>query len=210
TFYFEPAVEQSYQISSVVTVIDAYHLERQLTFQENVKQIGFADVLVLNKMDLIKASEREPLIALLRERNPSAAIIETEQGQLESNRLFETFHFPKEEQVRLSQQTDQIHQSVEDFTALTIVEERPLNRNRFGMVLREVLEAYAEDLYRYKGIIHFADTERKVILQGTGMIYGTAIREPFSEQPKTTLVFIGKGLDEQAIRKGIEAAIEHG
>jgi G3E family GTPase len=210
TFYFESAVEQSYQISSVVTVIDASHLERQLTFQENVNQIGFADVLVLSKMDLIKASERETLIALLRERNPSAAIVETEQGQLESNRLFETFHFPKEDPVRLSQQTDQMHQSVEDFKGLTIVEERPLNRNRFGMVLREVLEAYAEDLYRYKGIIHFADTERKVILQGTGMIYGTAIREPFSEQPKTTLVFIGKGLDEQAIRKGFEAATEQG
>lgn len=210
TFYFEPAVEQFYQISSVVTVIDAYHLERQLTFQENVKQIGFADVLLLNKIDLVDASDRETLTALLRERNPSAAIIETKLGQVESDQLFETFHFPKEEQVRLSQQTDQVHQSVEDFTALTIVEERPLNRNRFGMVLREVLEAYAEDLYRYKGIIHFSDTERKVILQGTGMIYGTAIREPFSEQPKTTLVFIGKGLDEKAIRKGIEAAIEHG
>ncbi|ASI35615.1 cobalamin synthesis protein P47K [Exiguobacterium sp. N4-1P] len=210
TFYFEPAIEQQYQLSSVITVVDAYHLERELTFEENVRQIGFADVLLLNKVDLVPDAARTDIIARLEVLNPTAHIIPTVESRVEVANLFETFHFPKAEEERLLQQDDRFERAADSFTALTITEVQPLNRNRFGAVLREVLEAYAENLYRYKGIIHFADTDQKTILQGTGMIYGTAVRGMFEQEKQTTLVFIGKNLDEQAIRKGVKAAIEHG
>ncbi|OIN68017.1 hypothetical protein BLD48_03995 [Exiguobacterium sp. KRL4] len=210
TFYFEPAIEQQYQISSVITVVDAYQLERQLTFEENVKQIGFADTLLLNKIDLISADEVVNVTRRLSNLNPTALILPTVESETDIQHLFETFHFPKQEEERLTKQTDGLQKAAESFTALTITETIPLHRQRFGAVLREILEAYAEDLYRYKGIIHFADTNQKVILQGTGMIYGTAVRGEFEEHKQTTLVFIGKNLDEHAIRKGVKAAREHG
>ncbi len=210
TFYFEPAVEQQYQVSSVVTVVDAYQLERQLTFEENVRQIGFADTLLLNKTDLISADEVAIAAKRLSELNPTALILPTIDSDTPIQHLFETFHFPKQEEERLARQTDGLQKVAESFTALTITEQVPLHRQRFGAVLREILEAYAEDLYRYKGILHFSDTNRKIILQGTGMIYGTATRGEFEEPKQTTLVFIGKNLDEQAIRKGVKAAREHG
>jgi len=210
TFYFEPAVEQQYQISSVITVVDAYQLERQLTFEENVRQIGFADTLLLNKTDLISVNDVTVALKRLSELNPTALILPTVESDTPIQQLFETFHFPKQEEERLAQQTDGLQKAADSFTALTITEPVPLHRQRFGAVLREILEAYAEDLYRYKGILHFSDTDRKTILQGTGMIYGTATRGEFEGPKQTTLVFIGKNLDEQAIRKGVKAAREHG
>ncbi len=210
TFYFEPAIEQQYQLSSVITVVDAFQLERQLTFEENVRQIGFADTILLNKVDLISDSEVDLVTERLAGLNPTALILPTIQSKTGLKPLFETFHFPKQEEERLAQQTDGLQKAAESFTALTITERMPLHRQRFGAVLREILEAYAEDLYRYKGIIHFADTNQKIVLQGTGMIYGTAARGEFEGEKQTTLVFIGKNLDEQAIRTGVKAAIAHG
>lgn len=210
TFYFEPAIEQQYQLSSVITVVDAFQLERQLTFEENVRQIGFADTILLNKVDLISDSEVDLVTERLAGLNPTALILPTIQSKTDLKPLFETFHFPKQEEERLAQQTDGLQKAAESFTALTITERMPLHRQRFGAVLREILEAYAEDLYRYKGIIHFADTNQKIVLQGTGMIYGTAARGEFEGEKQTTLVFIGKNLDEQAIRTGVKAAIAHG
>ncbi|MFZ0077385.1 MAG: GTP-binding protein [Exiguobacterium undae] len=210
TFYFEPAIEQQYQLSSVITVVDAFQLERQLAFEENVRQIGFADTILLNKVDLISDSEVDLVTERLAGLNPTALILPTVQSKTDLKPLFETFHFPKQEEERLARQTDGLQKAAESFTALTITERMPLQRQRFGAVLREILEAYAEDLYRYKGIIHFADTNQKIVLQGTGMIYGTAARGEFEGEKQTTLVFIGKNLDEQAIRTGVKAAIVHG
>ncbi|WP_214720752.1 GTP-binding protein [Exiguobacterium sp. s192] len=210
TFYFEPAIEQQYQLSSVITVVDAFQLERQLAFEENVRQIGFADTILLNKVDLISDSEVNLVTERLAGLNPTALILPTIQSKTDLKPLFETFHFPKQEEERLAQQTDGLQKAAESFTALTITERMPLHRQRFGAVLREILEAYAEDLYRYKGIIHFADTNQKIVLQGTGMIYGTAARGEFEGEKQTTLVFIGKNLDEQAIRTGVKAAIANG
>lgn len=210
TFYFEPAIEQQYQLSSVITVVDAFQLERQLAFEENVRQIGFADTILLNKVDLISDSEVNLVTERLAGLNPTALILPTIQSKTDLKPLFETFHFPKQEEERLAQQTDGLQKAAESFRALTITERMPLHRQRFGAVLREILEAYAEDLYRYKGIIHFADTNQKIVLQGTGMIYGTAARGEFEGEKQTTLVFIGKNLDEQAIRTGVKAAIAHG
>ncbi|OAN15201.1 CobW family GTP-binding protein [Exiguobacterium undae] len=210
TFYFEPAIEQQYQLSSVITVVDAFQLEWQLAFEENVRQIGFADTILLNKVDLISDSEVDLVTERLAGLNPTALILPTIQSKTDLKPLFETFHFPKQEEERLAQQTDGLQKAAESFTALTITERMPLHRQRFGAVLREILEAYAEDLYRYKGIIHFADTNQKIVLQGTGMIYGTAARGEFEGEKQTTLVFIGKNLDEQAIRTGVKAAIAHG
>lgn len=210
TFYFEPAIEQQYQLSSVITVVDAFQLERQLAFEENVRQIGFADTILLNKVDLISDSEVDLVTERLAGLNPTALILPTVQSKTDLKPLFETFHFPKQEEERLARQTDGLQKAAESFTALTITERMPLHRQRFGAVLREILEAYAEDLYRYKGIIHFADTNQKIVLQGTGMIYGTAARGEFEGEKQTTLVFIGKNLDEQAIRTGVKAAIVHG
>lgn len=210
TFYFEPAIEQQYQLSSVITVVDAFQLERQLAFEENVRQIGFADTILLNKVDLISDPEVNLVTERLAGLNPTALILPTIQSKTDLKPLFETFHFPKQEEERLAQQTDGLQKAAESFTALTITERMPLHRQRFGAVLREILEAYAEDLYRYKGIIHFADTNQKIVLQGTGMIYGTAARGEFEGEKQTTLVFIGKNLDEQAIRTGVKAAIANG
>jgi len=210
TFYFEPAIEQQFSVSSVVTLVDGAHFDRNLVYEEAVKQIGFADVVLLNKIDLLDQTKAWEVKKSIEEINPSAKVIETVQSDVSAKELFETFHFPAEEERRLSLRQDASIRAGETFTALTIVEERPLDQSRFAAVLREVLEAYGEDLYRYKGILRFDGTDAKIILQGTGMIYGTARRGTFTEDPKSTLVFIGKNLDEAAIRRGVEAAVCHG
>ena len=66
------------KLDAVVTVADAFHLEKQLEAQKEVnEQIAFADILLLNKTELVEASDIERVEARIRKINPYTKIIHT-------------------------------------------------------------------------------------------------------------------------------------
>ena len=107
-------------VDTMVTVVDAYNFfkdfgspetleDRSLTNIENdhrtivnllTDQVEFADVMILNKTDLITAPHLELLKATLHKLNPSAQIIETAFGKINPAQILNTklFDFEKAEQ----------------------------------------------------------------------------------------------------------------
>lgn len=55
-----------------------------------VDQVEFADVLVVNKVDLISRRKRDAVVARLRALNPAAQLVVTEFGRVELGQVFET------------------------------------------------------------------------------------------------------------------------
>lgn len=108
------------RLDSMVTVVDAFRfwkdyesgetlLERRDTddpYDQRdvsdllVDQLEFANILVVNKLDLVEESYREPFTAFLRKMNPDAEIILTEFGKVEPSQLLERnlFDFDKSSQ----------------------------------------------------------------------------------------------------------------
>src|SRR5213595_2961682 len=87
-FNIQEALPQC-RLDGVVSVIDADMLIRfpELGYTTRL-QIEGADILLLNKVDLVNAAHIEPLETKLREMNPSAAIIRTERCQIDPELLF--------------------------------------------------------------------------------------------------------------------------
>lgn len=88
TFILEPDLEENFQIDAVVTVVDACHLAQHLgNSPECERQIGFADVVLLNKTDLVSAEALDALEHTVRGINRAAKIHRTERGCIEPNRI---------------------------------------------------------------------------------------------------------------------------
>jgi len=81
-------------LEAVVTVADARHLLDRLrigtgkTFRLMKEQLAAADIIVLNKTDLVRGEEREELVAFLADWNPHARILPTVRAQLEPSAIY--------------------------------------------------------------------------------------------------------------------------
>jgi Ni2+-binding GTPase involved in maturation of urease and hydrogenase len=75
TFFTDDEIRTAFRLDAIITVVDAKHVSSHLDLgDESVKQIGFADVLVLNKTDLISAEELKKLESRIRSINAVAKI----------------------------------------------------------------------------------------------------------------------------------------
>ena len=60
TFFLDPVIQSAYQINGVVTVVDSYHIHKHFEKGLEAKeQIAFADVVLVNKLDLIEENEKK-------------------------------------------------------------------------------------------------------------------------------------------------------
>lgn len=81
TFFMDEDVRAKTKLDAVVALVDARHLPQRLKdSQEAEDQIAFADVIVLNKTDLVNEDELTQVESLVRAINPSARIHRTSRA----------------------------------------------------------------------------------------------------------------------------------
>ena len=79
TFFTDDEMKQNFRLDAIVTVADAKHLEQHLEAEdESLKQVAFADVILLNKTDLVDAARLDALEARIRGINAIAKIHRTQ------------------------------------------------------------------------------------------------------------------------------------
>ena len=83
TFFVDADVRAKTKLDAIVTVADAKHLPQQLKdAPEAAEQIAFADVILLNKTDLVSADELTALERTIRSVNPTARIKRMTRGDI--------------------------------------------------------------------------------------------------------------------------------
>jgi len=81
TFFVDDDVQAEFRIDGIVTLVDAKHLELHLGHQQEAyEQIAFADVIVLNKIDLAEPARLDELERRLRGINAMARILRARHG----------------------------------------------------------------------------------------------------------------------------------
>lgn len=90
TFYL-PQLQEKLRLDAIVTVADARHLEGVLDkAPEAIPQIGFADIILLNKTDLVTPADLDRVEWRLRRINPLAKIHRTLKSQVDMGKIFNT------------------------------------------------------------------------------------------------------------------------
>ena len=83
TFFMDDEIRTEFSLDGIVTLVDAAHIEQQLgRSDESTEQVAFADVLVLNKTDLVNGEKLDKLEARLRDMNRMAQVVRSERADV--------------------------------------------------------------------------------------------------------------------------------
>ena len=76
-------IRTEFSLDGIVTLVDAAHIEQQLgRSDESTEQVAFADILVLNKTDLVNGEVLDRLESRLRDMNRMAQVVRSERANV--------------------------------------------------------------------------------------------------------------------------------
>jgi G3E family GTPase len=82
TFFVDEGMRQEFALDGIVTMVDAHHFDQQLLdSDETGTQVAFADVIVLNKTDLVSSAQLDDLERKVRSINALARIVRASPGE---------------------------------------------------------------------------------------------------------------------------------
>jgi len=90
TFFVDAEVREKTKLDAIVTVVDAKHVLHRLSESDEAQeQIAFADVVLLNKTDLVAAEDVAAVERRIRQINPTARVHRTERCGIELQKILE-------------------------------------------------------------------------------------------------------------------------
>jgi G3E family GTPase len=211
TFFVDEDVKRATKLDAIVTVVDAKHLPARLQdSSEAQEQIAFADIIVLNKMDLVSAEEADEVEKLIKQINPYAEIRRSTKSDvpLESvigRDAFNLARILEKEPDFLSGEDHHEHDS--EVNSVSFEVSKPIDAEKFNAWISQLLQTKGQDLLRTKGILYYAGDDRRFAFQAVHMIAdGDYIGEVKEGDPrKSKIVFIGRDLNRPQLRRGFEA-----
>jgi G3E family GTPase len=102
TFFTDEEVKESFTLDSIVTVVDAKHVSLHFDDMREVReQIGFADVILLNKQDLVSPAELDALEQRIHKMNPMAKIYRTKDSAISIEKVLNVGGFDLQRALQL-------------------------------------------------------------------------------------------------------------
>ncbi|MBN9320082.1 MAG: cobalamin biosynthesis protein CobW [Caulobacterales bacterium 68-7] len=99
------------------------------------------------------------------------------------------------------------HDHGDDVKGVALTLDRPIDGRRITQWLDALLQQQGPDILRAKGIIDVAGEPKRLVFQAVHMILEGDLQREWRDDEKrySRMVFIGRNLDEAALRKGFEA-----
>ncbi len=212
TFFVDEDVSERTRLDAVATVVDAKFLEARLDDSpEAAEQVAFADVLVLNKVDLVGADDLTRLEARLRSINPYARILRSRHCDVPLDDVLglEAFDLKRVLEIEPDFLEAHDHEHDEAVTSLALTAERALDPERFMAWFQRLLAERGQDILRSKGILDFRGENERFVVQGVHMLMEGNLMGAWPEDAarRSRLVFIGRDLDEAALRAGFAGCV---
>jgi G3E family GTPase len=210
TFLVDEEVKARTKLDAIVTVVDARHLLDHIGGgHEVVEQIAFADIILLNKLDLVDEARRAEVEARIRSLNGFAPIHATRQCDVPLERILDQGSFDLDRilasEPHFLEHHHHDHES--EVTSVSFSTERPVVPDRFQAWISGVLREQGADIYRSKGILNVAGSPKRYVFQGVHMQLETEWGLPWRPTDKrdSRIVFIGRKLDGEALKAGFLA-----
>jgi G3E family GTPase len=204
TFFVDEDIQSKLMLDAVVTVVDAKHILQHWEASEAQEQIAFADVILLNKIDLVSESELNELERRIRGMNAIAKIHRTQDAAVEMDALLgvRAFDLSRALEIDPNFLTEDAHEHDETVTSIALVEPGAMDGEKVHEWLGELLQTQGTDIFRMKGILNLAGEPNRFVFQGVHMLFNSNRDRPWksTETPKNELVFIGRNLNESELK----------
>ena len=169
SFFVDERIKHEYQLNGVVTVVDAKHIFQQLGNSPEAKeQIAFADMVLLNKTDLINPEDLPELEFKLRNLNGAARVCQTRNSDVDIATVLDLRSLDIE--VR-AEKHDHNHRHTEDIETVAISTAGDLDGLKLSHWFRELLAEFGERIMRMKGIFNLRKDPDQFVFQGVHMLF---------------------------------------
>ena len=230
TFFVDEDVQKSARLDAVVTVADCKWLAARLRDAPEAKnQIAFADVIILNKTDLVTPAELREVEARIRAINPYAKLHHAQNCNVDIAEVLERRAFDLDRILDIEPNFLVVddhdhdhhdhdhghhhhgnglkHYHDEDMQSISARLDGDLDPNKFMPWINQLTQVQGPKILRCKGIVALKGDDKRFVFQGVHMMLdGEPQREwKPGEKRESKVVFIGRDLDEAEIRKGFLA-----
>jgi G3E family GTPase len=211
TFFMDEDVQTQTNLDSVVTVVDAKHIHQHWEAEEAQEQIAFADVVLLNKTDLVTPEALDQLERRIRGMNAIAKIYCTRNAELEMDALLGIGAFDLNRALEIDPEflNETAHEHDETVGSVAIVESGEVDGDKLNNWLGQLLQTQGPDIFRMKGILTIAGEDQRFVFQGVHMLLDGRPDRLWkaNETRKNELVFIGRNLNEPELNAGFRACL---
>ena len=210
TFFVDQDVADRTRLDAIVTVADAVHLDNQLgEHHEAEEQIAFADIVLLNKTDLVEVEGLGRVEDRIRRINPYTKIIRTEHCAANLDEVLGLKAFSLDRVLEVEPDfltSDHDHEHDDDVKSISLVADAPLDLDKFQTWFGQLLQTRGQDILRSKGILDFKGEDDRYVFQGVHMLMDGAPMGAWPEGSRQSrLVFIGRDLDTMGLEDGFAA-----
>ena len=219
--FMDEGMRDRIRLDSIMCVVDAEQIFAAPEMMElKLRQVAFADMLILNKVDLVTPEEIERIKAWLDDRFHRYRLVEASGGNVPLEILLSVGRFdpsrlddtpPHEEPSHPPDCDDpdcghhvlhgHRHDHAQVFRTWSYETEEPLSLE----ALRETARKLPASVYRCKGVVHTAEEPgRRVILQVVGKRVDIAVGDEWNgREPRTRIIAIGAhdGVDGASLRE---------
>jgi G3E family GTPase len=211
TFFVDQDVGDATKLDAVVTVTDAKWLKDRLKDAPEAKnQIAFADVIILNKTDLVTPEELAEVETAIRAINPYAKLHKATRCDVAIDKLLDRNAFDLDRILDIEPdflESGHHHHHSDEVRSMSFTLPGDVDPDKFMPWINDISQAQGPNILRSKGILAFKGEPRRFVFQGVHMILDGDLQRDWKadEKRESRLVFIGRDLDEGELRKGFMA-----
>jgi G3E family GTPase len=209
TFFVDDEMRDKLRLDALVTVVDAKHVSLHLDeSSECQEQIAFADVILLNKVDLVDGAELDRVETRIRRMNRFAQLHRTERAQIDIGKLLDIHAFDLDRALTVDPKflLEDAHEHDPTVTSVGIEVAGDLDEEKLNKWIGKLLAERGTDIFRMKGILAIRGKAQPVVFQGVHMLFESQEGAPWGRVPRSSrLVFIGRNLDRAELSAAVQS-----
>ncbi|MCP4168394.1 MAG: GTP-binding protein [Chloroflexi bacterium] len=211
--FVQPNFRDRIRLDSIISIVDA---EQAFAYPEypgveelKMRQIGYSDMVILNKVDLVSAEELHKVRDWINKRMNRVRIIEAVRCDVPLEILLAVGRFDPQQLVESNNGHDHDHPDHgQSFSTWSYQTDRPLSLDALNEMIKKTLPG---NIYRCKGVVYTAENqERRAVLQVVGRRADVTLGEAWGETtPSTQIVAIGApgSIDNDKLTAQFEACV---
>lgn len=212
TFFVDDDLKERLALDAVVTVADAKHFLGSVDdAHECEEQVAFADIILLNKTDLVSEEELAAAEAKIRSLNQFATVYKTQRSDVALDKVLARGSFDLSRLIELEpgflEEDPEDHEHDDTITSVSLKLAAPIAPDKFSAWMRDFIMTRGVDVLRTKGILSLAGHDQRYVFQGVHMVmdsdWGSAWGE--GEPRESRFVLIGRNLDAAELERAFAA-----
>jgi G3E family GTPase len=210
--FVQPNFRDRIRLDSIISIVDAEqvfaHPEYPGLQELKLRQIGFSDMVILNKIDLVGEAQLQEARNWIDNRMNRVRIVEAVQCDVPLEILLAVGRFDPQQLVEADNDHHDHTDHGQTFSTWSYETNWPISLEALNEMVKKKLPG---NIYRCKGVVYAAENpERRAVLQVVGRRADVSLGEEWGDvSPRTQIVAIGApgSIDPNTLTEQFEACI---